>query len=104
MIKSAFRHGFDRDLRRTALEDPTLGPRLLAERPGLEGLAPAGFVAAARAARAAGPIGSKLALRLAGGLLDLSLHDEALGILQDRAIDYAARAGAQRLALARAFA
>lgn len=104
MIKSAFRHGFDRDLRRKALEDPALGPRVLAERPGFDGLDPVQLVAAARTARAAGPIGAKLALWLSGGLLDLGFRDEAQGVLEDDRIDYADRAAMQRLALAQAFA
>ena len=78
MNRSAFRFGFDRDLIRTALQDAGLGARVLAERPKLEGVGPVELIAGGRAARAVGPLAAKLALRLAGALLDLGLWEEAL--------------------------
>ena len=104
MIKSAFRYGFDRDLCRTALEDPGLGARVLAERPKLEGGGAAELIAGGRAARSAGPIPVKLAIRLAGGLLELGAWEEALQILEDPATDFTNREATQHYLMARALA
>ena len=104
MKRSAFRQGFERDLCSTALEDPDLGLRVLAERPKLEGGSPAELIAGGRAARAAGPIGGKLALRLAGGLLDLGAGQEAISVLEDDASDFRGREAHRDLFLARALA
>ena len=104
MNKSAFRYGFDRDLVRTALGDEALGGRTLRARPHLEGAAPAELIAGARALRVAGRLPAKTALRLAGGLLDLGFHDEAIEVLEDDGVDYAGRDAPRRLGLARALA
>ncbi len=104
MIKSSFRYGFDRDLCRTALEDPDLGARVLAGRRKLEGVSPVELIAGGRAARAAGPIPAKLALRLAGGLLDLGAWQEALSVLEDGATDFTGRDAPRGYLMARAFA
>ena len=104
MNRSAFRFGFDRDLIRTALQDAGLGARVLAERPKLEGVGPVELIAGGRAARAVGPLAAKLALRLAGALLDLGLWEEALQVIEDPDVDFANRDGPRSLLLARAFA
>ncbi len=104
MIKSPFRYGFDRDLCRTALEDPDLGARVLAGHPKLEGVGAAELIAGGRAARAAGPIPAKLALRLAGGLLELGAWEEALGVLEDGPTDFTGRDAPRGYLVARALA
>jgi beta-1,4-mannosyl-glycoprotein beta-1,4-N-acetylglucosaminyltransferase len=104
MAKSAFHLAFDADLCRTALEDPDLGARVLAERPQLEGAGPAELIAGGRTLRAAGPISPKLALRLAAALLDLGGRDEAIAILDDGAADFQGREAARSGLLARALA
>ena len=104
MIKSPFRYAFERDLCRTALEDPDLGARVLAERPRLEGAGQPELIAGGRAARAAGPIPAKLAIRLAGGLLDLGAWEEALQVLEDPSTDFTGRDAPRSYLMARAFA
>ena len=104
MTKSAFRHGFDRDLSGAALEDPELGRRALAERPKLKGAGPAELIAGGRALRMAGPLSGNLALRLAGGLLDLDDWAEAVAVLEDEAADFHGREALRNLFLARALA
>ncbi len=104
MKTSAFHLGFHRDLVLTQLADQGLGARALRSRPTLEGASAAELIAGARALRAAGSLKAKPGLRLASGLLELGLPEEALEVLEDRRVDYAAGENARRLALARALA
>jgi hypothetical protein len=104
MHKSAFRHAFDWDLRRTTLEDPGLGARVLAADPALEDAGAAELIAGGRVVRASGLLTGKPGLRLAAMLIDLGAWDEAVAVLEDPACDYSARESPRSLVLARALA
>jgi beta-1,4-mannosyl-glycoprotein beta-1,4-N-acetylglucosaminyltransferase len=104
MLVSVFALGFDRDLWRTALEEPGLAARVLARSPKLDGADTAETVAGGRIARTRGRITGKLALRLAGALLDLGEWAEAIEVLEDPATDFVGREASHGESMARAYA
>jgi hypothetical protein len=102
MSKTVFGYAFERDICLTALEDADLGARVLRSDPTLNEARGAELIAGGRLIRSDGRLKAKLALRLAGALVDAGLASEGASVLQDERTSFADREGQRQVWLARA--